>query len=185
MQNSARGKAAWHSLRSELKEKNCFQQFLTIIFNFAFCILHYNGYGGRSMISIARSTLKALLTALITAAVLIFILAFIAYRTSDPEKLLGFFGMAAFFVSCLAGGISAARDKGGIAGSVIFVLMYILICLALSLVLGSKAGMSKLVLIYLGGIAAAVLGTVLFPGGRSKKPKNLKRYKNNRSKEKR
>lgn len=134
------------------------------------------------MIAIARSTLKALLTALLTATVLIFVLAFIAYRTSDPEKLLGPLGMVTFFISCLAGGISAVRDKSGIAGSFIFVLTYIVICLALSLVMGSKAEMSKLGLTYLGGIVAAVLGAFLFPGGKSKKPKSLKRYKINRSK---
>lgn len=137
------------------------------------------------MISIARSTLKALLTALITATVLIFILSFVAYKISDPNKLLSPLAMIAFFSSCFAGGVSAARGKGGLAGSVIFVLSYILICFALSLILGGKTEISKLLLTYSGGVVAAVLAAFFFSGAKKKKPKSLKRYKNNRSKLKR
>ena len=133
------------------------------------------------MRTITRSTLKALLTALITAAVLIFILAFIAYRTSDPDRLLAIFGMAVFFVSSFMGSAVAKRELNSVMGSIIFCAVYILVCLAVSLVLGNKPGIVKLLLTYGAGMAASVLAAFIFSGGKGKKPKSLKRYKAHRN----
>lgn len=129
------------------------------------------------MISITRSMLKALLAALITAAVLVFILAFAAYKSADPRKLLGVFGIIALFVSAFAGGFTAKRETAGVAGSIIFAVLYILVCLAVSLIMGNKPAALNLLISYLGLMGSALIGGICAGGGKRKKPKSLKKYK--------
>ncbi len=123
-----------------------------------------------------RSVLKALLAAIITATVLIFIFALWAYNSDDPSALVGPLGMTAFFISCLAGGIASRRGEGNILSSLIFGVVFIFVCFALSLIFESERGMGTLLLTYLGGLAAAVLGGIFFGGKRAKKSKALKKY---------
>ncbi len=129
------------------------------------------------MTNFTRSVLKALLAAVIAATVLIFVFAFIAYKSEDPAKLLPTLGMIAFFVSCFTGGAAARRREGNILNSLVFACIYIFLCFALSLIFGGDRETGKILLTYLGGIASAVLGGILFAGGRQKKPKGLKKYK--------
>ena len=123
-----------------------------------------------------RSVLKALLAAIVTAAVLIFIFALWAYNSDDPSALVGPLGMTAFFISCLAGGIVSRRGDGNILTCLIFGFVFIFICFSLSLIFDSDRGMGTLLLTYLGGLASAILGGILFGGKKAKKPKFLKKY---------
>ncbi len=129
------------------------------------------------MTAFTRSVLWALLAATLTAAVLIFIFALWAYNCDDPSALVGPLGMAAFFVSCLTGGAVSRRGEGNILTSLIFGIIFILVCFALSLIFGSSRSMGAILLTYFGGLAAALLGGILFGGRRTKKPKGLKNYK--------
>ena len=128
------------------------------------------------MNSFVRSVIWALLAAVVTAAVLIFIFALWAYNSDDPSSLIKGFGTAAFLVSCFAGGVTGARERGNILGSIAFAVIYILVCLTLGLALGGSIGTDGL-LIYLGGIALALVGAIVFGGHRTRKPKNYRKFK--------
>lgn len=134
------------------------------------------------MISI-RSTLKALLAALLTATALIFILAFIAYKGSDPHRLLSVFGMSAFFTSCLVGGAVSRRGEGTkILNTVLFTAIFIFLCFVMSVILGKNTDITRHLLCYAGGICSSFLGALFLGGGKRKKPKGLKKYKHTRGK---
>ena len=128
------------------------------------------------MTAFVRSVLWALLAAILTAAVLILIFALWAYNSEDPSALVGPLGLTAFFVSCFTGGIVSRRGDGNILSSLVFGLVLIFICLALSLIFESERGMGGLLLTYLGGLAAALVGGIFFGGKKAKKPKTLKKY---------
>ena len=129
------------------------------------------------MTNFTRSVLKALSAAAATAAVLVFIFAFAAYKSDDPTRLLHIFGMTAFFASCFAGGAVSRRGEGNMLKSLAFSGIYILLCFALSLIFGNNEEIGKILLTYLGGVASALLGGILFAGGKAKKPKGIKKYK--------
>ena len=123
-----------------------------------------------------RSVLKALLAAIVTAAVLIFIFALWAYNSDDPSAMVGALGMSAFFISCFSGGIVSRRGDGNILTCLIFGFVFIFICFSLSLIFDSERSIGTLLLTYLGGLASAILGGILFGGKKAKKPKSLKKY---------
>lgn len=128
------------------------------------------------MTAFTRSVLWALLAATLTAAVLILIFALWAYNSDDPSALVGPLGMTAFFISCFAGGIVSRRGEGNLLSSLIFGVVFIFICFAVSLIFESERGIGTLLLTYLGGLAAALLGGIIFGGKKAKKSKNLKKY---------
>ena len=128
------------------------------------------------MTAFVRSVLWALLAATLTAAVLIFIFALWAYNSDDPSAFVGPLGMTAFFISCFAGGIVSRRGDGNFLSSLIFGIVFIFICFALSLVFESERGIAAMLLSYLGGLAAALLGGIFFGGKKARKPKTLKKY---------
>ena len=128
------------------------------------------------MTAFVRSVLWALLAATLTAAVLIFIFALWAYNTEDPSAMVGPLGMTAFFISCFAGGVVSRRGDGNILYGITFGAVFILVCFALSLIFESDRDAGTLLLTYLGGLAAALVGGILFGGKRAKKPKTLKKY---------
>lgn len=128
------------------------------------------------MTAFVRSVLWALLAATLTAAVLIFIFALWAYNSDDPSALVGPLGMTAFFISCFSGGIVSRRGDGNILYSITFGSVFIFVCFALSLIFESDRDAGTLLLTYLGGLAAALVGGILFGGKKAKKPKTLKKY---------
>ncbi len=127
------------------------------------------------MTAFLRSVFKALLAATLTATVLIFIFAYAAYISPDPSRFAGILGMAAFFLSCLIGGI-VSRRGGNILSSLVFGLVFVSACLALSLVFQSQRSIGTRLLTCLGGLASSVAGGMIFGGKKSKKPKSLKKY---------
>ncbi|MBQ3184018.1 MAG: TIGR04086 family membrane protein [Clostridia bacterium] len=134
------------------------------------------------MTAFTRSVLWALLAATLTAAVLIFIFALWAFNSDDPSSLVGPLGMTAFFISCFTGGIVSRRGEGNIISSLLFGAAFILVCFALSLIFESDRGIGTLLLTYLGGLAAAILGGIFFGGKKAKKPKGIKNYKRSKKK---
>ncbi len=133
------------------------------------------------MTAFVRSVLWALLAAILTAAVLIFIFALWAYNSDDPSAMVGAMGMSAFFISCFSGGIVSRRGEGNFLSSLTFGAVFIFVCFALSLIFESERGAGTLVFTYLGGLAAAILGGIIFGGKKAKKPKTLKKYKKSKS----
>ena len=129
------------------------------------------------MTAFARSVLWALLAAVLTAAVLVFLFALWAYSSEDPSALVAPLGMTAFFVSCFTGGAVSRRGEGSFLSSLIFGVVFIFICFALSIMFESSRGIGVLLLTYLGGLAASLVGGILFGGKKAKKPKTLKKYR--------
>ncbi|MBQ4601460.1 MAG: TIGR04086 family membrane protein [Clostridia bacterium] len=128
------------------------------------------------MTAFTRSVLWALLAATLTAAVLIFIFALWAFNSDDPSSLVGPLGMTAFFISCFTGGIVSRRGEGNLLTGLIFGVIFIFVCFAISLIFESERGIGTLLLTYLGGLAAAILGGIFFGGKKARKPKTLKKY---------
>ena len=129
------------------------------------------------MTAFARSVLWALLAATLTAAVLIFIFALWAYNSDDPSAMVGALGMTAFFVSSFTGGAVSRRGDGNFLSSLIFGIVFVFVCFALSLIFESDRGPGALLLTHLGGLASALLGGIFFGGKKAKKPKALKKYR--------
>ncbi len=134
------------------------------------------------MTAFTRSVLWALLAATLTAAVLIFIFALWAFNSDDPSSLVGPLGMTAFFISCFVGGVVSRRGEGNLLTGLIFGVIFIFVCFAISLIFESERGMGALLLTYTGGLAAAILGGIFFGGKKAKKPKGIKNYKRSKKK---
>ncbi len=129
------------------------------------------------MTGLVRTALKALLVSVITAAVLILVLGFIAYKNSDPSRFIPIFGTVTLILSAFCGGAVSRRGGENILSSMFFAGIFILVVFGTALAFGGSADAVETLLNYLGSIAAAVVGGMLFAGGGSKKPKSMKKYK--------